>query len=438
MSDIDVIGMIAEFDKLLTQERLKIGFPIGTTARLHYQGLTTFMRQRMSALGSPDPKLVIPESLWPQIALLAEQDYAEWEQSDARTYALLDAAFRETSFKPAADTLNVVVGSTLITVLFGKLVSLGSKIVKLADIGTGEGTTTLSVISAIRRRFGAAAAALLEKVHFTLIDLSEQRLEISKKRLINEGIPNENIDLLISSAESVLGNPPSAFDAIYSNATIHHFSFPSIWSKIYESLNSPGVVVVGDFHTPAWQYPRTFALLLEVMGADANAISDFRRFFGVPSDKGLSLGLLSLRDHRSVLSAIRRRSGVFGFMVMELGLDTGECISVHQTFEYAKAIVDQLRIMRSSMGDIPVNSPLEGTGTSRQMIGAMENAGFVMDVSKIKEVFKCGLHGVSQQVVYFGGEPSDVARVTVGIKLPADLSRNGKRKRLPTGRIKTG
>ncbi|MFA0832976.1 MAG: trans-aconitate 2-methyltransferase [Methanobacterium formicicum] len=112
---------------------------------------------------------------------------------------------------------------------------------KILDLGAGTGLLT----SYLHERYPQG--------HFTLLDLSEEMLEVARARMNSAPLNNDSVNN-DSNFNYIVGNYlehdfEGTFDIVVSSLSIHHLEHQDkkfLYQKIYQHLNSGGVFINAD------------------------------------------------------------------------------------------------------------------------------------------------------------------------------------------------
>lgn len=251
-----------------------------------------------------------------QIEKLSIESYQkEWERSINETYAAIKAATIGAGFRKDNRDLNDAVGSLAMNAVWGMMDADPTREFKIADIGAGEGETTIAVLDYMRLGIeqGRINPEILERCKFELIEPSPdalfnpgkegeggayQRLRghpIRKHGKLNFTlIGNETHEFL---AEMTSGN----FDMVLSSAVFHHMTFPTYLDLVEDGLKDDGVLVIGDWYTRIWQYPVFVADVLQALNMDPGRLREFKQLFSIKEgDLELRLRELNESDEREL------------------------------------------------------------------------------------------------------------------------------------------
>lgn len=324
----------------------------------------------------------------------------EWYESDWRMHAIIADGINKTQFRDAMAAMNREIARIVFSIL--RIFKLKNGSIRVLDIGTGTGDTIRETIWNLRN---SGLNEVLRNLHFTLNDIAVHELNNTATWVTTSfGIP---VQIAEGSAESVLPDFENYFDLITSNGVFHHFSFPHVHALTYNALKPGGVMLIGDYHTRMYETPALLAYYLEELGANKGALNSFRKYFG-----------LNRLQHEE-----------------ELGnLSPAEGIAIEHTIQYAQGLLALIRERR--VRDVVIK-PIEAHRSSVQMAAEMSDAGFAVGLGEVRRVFS-GFRVERQKSLWSScGRlvDSDVAKVTVGVKIPGHLQSARKTKsRKTTGK----
>jgi tRNA (cmo5U34)-methyltransferase len=108
--------------------------------------------------------------------------------------------------------------------------------VEILDLGAGTGLLT----SYLHERYPQG--------HFTLLDLSEEMLEVARTRMNNDSLEKDsNFSFIVG--DYLKHDFGGTFDIVVSSLSIHHLEHPDkefLYRKIYQHLNPGGVFINAD------------------------------------------------------------------------------------------------------------------------------------------------------------------------------------------------
>ena len=342
-ADFDrVNGFLSELD---SSEKLRIPIVLGPLSRVVEHALPSWG--------------VIPASNDELTALrsLAEASYLnEWGDGRANPPSQWIRAIKDASHSSGLVGVDQGLNTTIAE--FVKLVILAMNEkdkhdeYRLVDIGCGDGETSVSVMRAL------FVDSLHEQIELRISDVSIDCRQRAEKSL--ESFFTSRRHKLISSGgieKDVLTSlDEGSVDIIISNAVFHHFTDESYIKRILRVLRPGGFVIAGDYHTTVWHYPVLVASFLEQLGANAEALHEFRTFFrtGAITHVNSKLAKEEIQANKEMVTFWRELSR----LIITRGINPSPVFEAHESsqqrldkFRQNGLETDLIEIMRTFYGE---------------------------------------------------------------------------------------
>lgn len=158
-----------------------------------------------------------------------------------------------------------------------------SRTVKILDVGAGDCETTQQLAAAIAKKSGETelARCMFYPLEPSAVSMTRAYVKIDVMKRFYEQVHTRPI----TADDGFLGDiRDNTFDAIISNAALHHKSFPDYLAEFDRVLRDDGVLAIGDWYTAMWYRPAMFILVLQSIGADQHQIGEFKKFFGLEDE----------------------------------------------------------------------------------------------------------------------------------------------------------
>ena len=244
----------------------------------------------------------------------------------------------------------------------------------VCDVPCRDGRLSAAIAHALHR--DPEMRPILDITTFQLVDASQKKT-IEARRSLNQFGGNA-MDILMSDENFFSGIPHGTIDVVVSLSHFHHKPFlGGLLAKVRESLARDGVLVVGDWHSLLCSHPYFMKHLFDNIWLDSGRKQLFEDLMG---------GRLAAQP---AIETTEERMALMDHVV-----------HWRQVYEKLKA---------GTISPKPRVYVLGAYDTSEQRVKKLEDAGFVLDQSRIRKAF-----GRSKGLPLFSGERLAVKNFSTG------------------------
>lgn len=159
----------------------------------------------------------------------------------------------------------------------------GERRFRIADLGAGEGATTVAILDRLNRTEESREFASL--CEFYLVEPSFKRIKSAVEEKLDKHPIKIDYSIITATHEDLIPMvKEGTFDMVVSSSVYHHMTFPDYLDDLYDVLTDEGVLIIGDWYYNILEHPARIIPLLEGQGLARDRIDRFRNYFDIPFD----------------------------------------------------------------------------------------------------------------------------------------------------------
>lgn len=227
-----------------------------------------------------------------RLRAMSEERYeSEWKSGSPRQMQYVSDAINEAGYTDFPQMLRIKIAEKI-----SQLMKKYEGKVNVLDVGAGLSTVAI---------FDGLDGNDKDRIHLTLLEPSEERVENAAKELNKRGLHHDkNYRVIVGKDLDIpLYLYPESQNIVTAVATIHHHAYlDRPFRVIYDSLTKDGNFITADWHNSMWEHPyRVYEFLREFdwPGKEHN-LKKFEKAYLTDKEKSPELSIIEERTNEMI------------------------------------------------------------------------------------------------------------------------------------------